>query len=280
MQFCKTNRHGAAVAEHELTVLREVVSLIAASPRAVYSMAFLPDASKVTRDGAILQMPLYRNFDAHYSIDDVARMTFSVLCVLETMHANGFVHCDVSYNNVLLDVVEHRGMLIDYDLCRRILPVGSTLQVRGSLGTKGYVAPEVRGESGFVALVCDKSDIYSLGRVVAKRLLKLADVDVEFHDPEVWLAREIDQSIKEELHGMIHLLRRRGMIAAQEQLSKLVEVVELMLAEWWQERPSAADLLQHPCFAGMEQEYFSRHDVATAVQLESVGDEVCFAYAC
>jgi hypothetical protein len=76
---------------------------------------------------------------------------FESLCgSLHVLHAQGWVHGDVSLSNILVD--EDRVILIDYDLA---VPIG---HVPASLGTALYCSPERR--EGASALARD--DVYSL----------------------------------------------------------------------------------------------------------------------
>jgi serine/threonine protein kinase len=90
---------------------------------------------------------------------------------LSAMHAAGYVHRDVTPNNVLGFADDERPsgvrwVIADCGLARR--PLGETTEgLTGSasrLGTDGYMAPESFGEPH---LVTEAADIYSLGRILA-----------------------------------------------------------------------------------------------------------------
>ena len=88
----------------------------------------------------------------HDSVEELALRWFGDLCdALQVLHAQGWLHGDVSPSNVLVD--EHRVVLIDYDLA------GASGNVPASPGTALYASPE-RCE-GRPALPSD--DLYSLG---------------------------------------------------------------------------------------------------------------------
>lgn len=86
------------------------------------------------------------------SVEELALRWFEDLCdALQVLHAQGWLHGDVSPSNILVD--EHRVVLIDYDLA------GPSGNVPASPGTANYASPERR--EGRPALPRD--DLYSLG---------------------------------------------------------------------------------------------------------------------
>lgn len=81
---------------------------------------------------------------------------------LAAVHAAGLVHRDVTPNNILR--IEERWVVSDFGLVRKPQGMSSVPRTRGTLGTHGYMAPEVILNDAHAAT--KHSDIFSLGQVV------------------------------------------------------------------------------------------------------------------
>jgi serine/threonine protein kinase len=105
-------------------------------------------------------------------VEALCRDVLEEVCAgLSAMHAAGYVHRDVTPNNVLgfrddARTSGFRWVVADCGLARR--PLGeTTVGLTGSvsrLGTDGYMAPETLGDPHSAT---ESADIYSLGRVLA-----------------------------------------------------------------------------------------------------------------
>ena len=87
---------------------------------------------------------------------------------LEATHQKGYIHRDLTPNNILLlddDISGRRWVVADWGLVRRY---GKTTIVRTrpeqSFGTMGFAAPELWEDAHTAG---EEADVYSLGRVVA-----------------------------------------------------------------------------------------------------------------
>lgn len=82
---------------------------------------------------------------------------------LAAVHAAGWVHRDVTPNNILR--IEERWVVSDFGLVRKPQGMSSVPRTPGILGTHGYMAPEVLINKDAHAAT-NLSDIFSLGQVV------------------------------------------------------------------------------------------------------------------
>jgi len=104
-------------------------------------------------------LPLNLHFAKGY-VPELESVTVQVLEALDSIHAQGLIHCDLKPGNIL--VAERDGKpvakLLDFGFAER-LKLGEGVEARGTLG---YVAPEV-----FKGADADaRADLYSLGMVL------------------------------------------------------------------------------------------------------------------
>ncbi|MBM3314253.1 tetratricopeptide repeat protein [candidate division WOR-3 bacterium] len=104
-------------------------------------------------------VPLNVFFPKGY-VPELADVTLQVLAALDTIHAQGLIHCDIKPQHVL--VVEEEGRprakLLDFGFADKV-SLADSMVPRGTLG---YVAPEV-----FKGIDADaRADLYSLGMVL------------------------------------------------------------------------------------------------------------------
>ncbi|MFO7676291.1 MAG: sigma 54-interacting transcriptional regulator [bacterium] len=103
--------------------------------------------------------PLNRHFAKGYA-PELESVTVQVLRALDSIHAQGLIHCDLKPENVLVAELDGEPVakLLDFGFAER-LTIGEAIEPRGTLG---YVAPEV-----FKGADADaRADLYSLGMIL------------------------------------------------------------------------------------------------------------------
>jgi serine/threonine protein kinase len=106
--------------------------------------------------------------DGPFPAADTARLGVLVLGALRAIHATGNAHLDISPDNVLL--ADRRPRLVDLGASR---PLGSELEPGETLGTDGFLAPELIGAPG--GTVTAAMDVYSLGATLLAVLDRAGD---------------------------------------------------------------------------------------------------------
>ncbi|WP_235981603.1 serine/threonine-protein kinase [Methylobrevis albus] len=100
----------------------------------------------------------------------VRRLQRRVADGLDTAHLFGVVHRDISPDNIILPGGEvRRAKIIDFGIARSTKPGAGTIIGGGFAGKYNYVSPEQLGLAG--GDVTGKSDIYSLGLVLAEAMI-------------------------------------------------------------------------------------------------------------
>ncbi len=144
---------------HEAIVRYFVFSVDPELQRAYLAMEFVdgPSLSKRLANGPL-------------PLDDVKILQRRLADALETAHRLGVVHRDISSDNVILPGGDpHRAKIIDFGIARSLRLGDRTIIGSRFAGKYNYASPEQLGLAG--GEVGAKSDIYSLGLVLAEALL-------------------------------------------------------------------------------------------------------------
>ncbi|MPZ79330.1 MAG: protein kinase [Actinophytocola sp.] len=118
------------------------------------------------------------------------RIIRQVAAALDHAHARGWAHRDVKPGNVMLHAGSDHAYLIDFGIAAE-LDVERRTEVGRTVGTEGYLAPELRSDvlEPERAPVTRQADIYSLGVVVYRCLTGRLPYDDQPTEAARWLAR-------------------------------------------------------------------------------------------
>ena len=120
------------------------------------------------------------------------RIVRQVAAALDHAHARGWVHRDVKPGNIMLHAGSDHAYLIDFGIAAE-LDVERRTEVGRTVGTDGYLAPELRSdiaEPQDRAPITRQADIYSLGVVVYRCLTGRLPHDDQPTEAGRWLARQ------------------------------------------------------------------------------------------
>jgi serine/threonine protein kinase len=116
-------------------------------------------------------------------VETVARLAARIAGGLHAAHKQGITHRDISPDNIIIQGDDvGQAMIIDFGIARATRAGEETIVDTGFAGKYNYVSPEQLGEYG--GDVTPKSDIYSLGLVVAAAL-RGAPIDMSGRPVEV-----------------------------------------------------------------------------------------------
>jgi serine/threonine protein kinase len=121
--------------------------------------------------------------------DHAVHLLAQVCEALEHAHGRDVIHRDVAPRNILIARPGRTAKLADFGLASSALDVPAA-QVADTMGTPGYVAPEVLGG----ARPSPRSDLYSLG-VVAQRFLAGPSSPDDPHATSRGVAEAVQQAV-------------------------------------------------------------------------------------
>jgi predicted ATPase/signal transduction histidine kinase len=149
---------------------------------------------------------------------------------LAAVHAAGFIHKDLSPNNVLVDPATLRVKLIDFDLASRLAREHHDARApEGIAGTLAYISPEQTSRTNR-AVDC-RSDLYSLGATLYHLLARRPPFD--------------DTGALELVHAHIARAPRRLRDLDPRIPATIAEMVEKLMAKALEARYQSASGLRH-----------------------------------
>lgn len=140
------------------------------------------------------ELPTNNNFSYFWNENEVIKFLMDVLEILDFVHSNGVIHCDVKPENLIRRVNDGKLVLIDFG---SIQPVdfGTDTELpiyRIPVTSLGYIPPEQ-----FIGQTQLSSDIYALGMIAIQALTGLTPLQLRV-DPRsneiIWRTQETEVS--------------------------------------------------------------------------------------
>ena len=107
---------------------------------------------------------------------DVIKFLEDALSILEFVHSQGFIHCDIKPENLIRRAIDARLVLIDFG---SIQPIDFSIETEFSIDqipvtSLGYIPPEQ-----FIGQTQPNSDLYSLGIIAIQAITGLLPLQLE-----------------------------------------------------------------------------------------------------
>lgn len=140
------------------------------------------------------ELPTNNNFSYFWNENEVIKFLMDVLEILDFVHSNGVIHCDVKPENLIRRVNDGKLVLIDFGSIQPVDFGTDTLLpiYRIPVTSLGYIPPEQ-----FIGQTQLSSDIYALGMIAIQALTGLTPLQLQV-DPRsneiTWRTNETEVS--------------------------------------------------------------------------------------
>jgi serine/threonine protein kinase len=178
------------------------------------------------------ELPLNQGLSYYWSESEVVKFLIDALSILEFVHSQGVIHCDVKPENLIRRAADGKLVMIDFG---SIQPVDfcsdSTLPIyRIPVTSLGYIPPEQ-----FIGQTQPSSDIYALGMIAIQALTGLMPLQLKI-DPQsneiLWRSRYTP--VGDYLAAVISRLVRYNHKERFQSVSEVIQVLKQMPLEFQQ----------------------------------------------
>ncbi len=174
--------------------------------------------------GNTLSEELTDNQQYKWDETQVIQLLEELLQILEFVHSQGIIHCDIKPNNIIRRSCDQRFCLIDFGAVQPLHPPTPYRRMNVPVSTRllGYISPEQ-----LMGQTYPSSDIYALGMIAIQALTKseLRKLPVNLNSGElIWQHQEsISDSLKNVLNQMVRYNFQDRYQSAKEVLQALRE---------------------------------------------------------
>ncbi|MBD2253578.1 serine/threonine protein kinase [Nostoc parmelioides FACHB-3921] len=183
------------------------------------------------------ELPIAQNWGSLWREDEVITFLEDALSILQFVHSQGVIHCDVKPENLIRRAVNGKLVLIDFGSIQSVnFGIDEQLSIYQVPATSlGYIPPEQ-----FIGKTQINSDIYALGMIAIQALTGLEPLQLKI-DPDsneiIW--RFADTPVSDYLAAILSQMIRYNF---QERFQSAAEVLRILQQMKWE--TSLPQLLQ------------------------------------
>jgi serine/threonine protein kinase len=172
------------------------------------------------------ELPINRNPGYLWNESEVIQLLQDVLSILEFVHSQGVIHCDVKPENIIRRAWDDKLVLIDFG---SIVPIDFSVDTvlpiyRIPVTSLGYIPPEQ-----FIGQTHPNSDIYSLGMIAIQAISGMTPLQLKI-DPHtneiIWRSQDtqVGDYLASVLSQMIRYSYKERFFSAAEVLQALQQM--------------------------------------------------------
>ncbi|MEH2287276.1 serine/threonine-protein kinase [Nostoc sp.] len=179
------------------------------------------------------ELPINQQWGCLWSESEVVKFLIDVLGILEFVHSQGVIHCDIKPENLIRRTVDNKLVMIDFGSIQSIdFGIGAELPIyRIPVTSLGYIPPEQ-----FIGQTQPNSDIYALGMIAIQALTGLEPLQLKT-DPSsneiFW--RSQNTPVNDYLAAVLSQMIRYNY---QERFQSAGEVLRVLKQIIWEPQPS------------------------------------------
>ncbi|WP_084386931.1 serine/threonine-protein kinase [Anabaena sp. CA = ATCC 33047] len=175
------------------------------------------------------ELPINQQWGCLWSEDEIIAFLEDTLEILEFVHSQGVIHCDIKPENIIRHVVNGKLVLIDFGSIQAInFGMDGDLSIYQAPATSlGYIPPEQ-----FIGKTQPNSDIYAVGMIAIQALTGVEPLQLEI-DPQTneILWRSPDTLVSDYLAA---ILTKMICYNYQERFQSATEVLRLLKHLIWE----------------------------------------------
>ncbi|MBH8556255.1 serine/threonine protein kinase [Nostocaceae cyanobacterium CENA357] len=175
------------------------------------------------------ELPINQQWGCLWTENEVVEFLQDVLSILEFVHSQGVIHCDIKPENLIRRAVDGKLVLIDFGSIQSVdLGIDEELPIyRIPVTSLGYIPPEQ-----FIGQTQPNSDIYALGMIAIQALTGLEALQLKGdpHTNEI-LWRSQDTPVNDYLAAVLSQMVRYDYQERFQSVSEVLRVLQQMVQE-------------------------------------------------
>ncbi|MBX9256579.1 serine/threonine protein kinase [Desmonostoc muscorum CCALA 125] len=179
------------------------------------------------------ELPISQEWGCLWSESEVVEFLLDVLSILEFVHSQGVIHCDIKPENLIRRAVDGKLVLIDFGSIQSIdFGIGAELPIHTIPVTSlGYIPPEQ-----FIGETQPNSDIYALGMIAIQALTGLEPLQLKadpYTNEIIW--RSTNTPVNDYLAAVLSQMIRYDY---QNRFQSAGEVLRVLKQMIWEPQPA------------------------------------------